>query len=250
MVSTGMIPATPQREPVKCVLIEPGLQTYARTLELQEALRAAVARRDGSLEAALVVVEHPPVITLGAAARQSSMLVSVQHLRELGVELVQIDRGGDATYHGPGQVVAYPIADVRRTAGDVHAYLRLLEEAVIGALAEFGLVGHRHGPAGVWVGDRKVCSIGIAVRQWVSYHGLALNVCPNLSHFRLIRPCGLNARQITSMEELLGEPPDVNQVKRVVIRHLCDRLSLYIVPRRQGLAMLKELRLLEKDKAA
>ena len=235
--------------PTVCVLVEPAPATYERILEIQRALWAAVADPNGDVPSALILVEHLPVITLGAAARDGDVLASPETLERAGVELVKIDRGGEATYHGPGQMVAYPIVNLRMTGLDVHGYLRLLEDAVIDTLSDYGLKGIRHGPstgsghglAGVWVGDRKICSIGIAVRRWVTYHGLALNVAPNLSHFSLIKPCGLDAARITSMQALLGRTLDFAEVKRALTSHLCSRLSLEILPAEEAVPMVSRI---------
>ena len=229
------------RRPTRCVLVEPAPEPYERILEMQRALWAAVANPNGGVPSALILVEHLPVITLGASAKDGGVLASPETLRELGVELVKIDRGGEATYHGPGQIVAYPIVNLRDAGVDVHGYLRLLEDAVIDTLSDYGLEGIRHGLAGVWVGNRKVCSIGIAVRRWVTYHGLALNVAPNLSHFSLIKPCGLDAARITSMQALLGRTLDFAEVKRTLTSHLCSRLSLDILPAEEAAALLSRI---------
>ncbi|MCX8053969.1 MAG: lipoyl(octanoyl) transferase LipB, partial [Armatimonadetes bacterium] len=130
-----------------------------------------------------------------------------------GIDIVRIDRGGDVTYHGPGQLVGYPILKLRDVGGDVHKYLRLLEQTVIDTLARFNLVGYRNPPAGVWVDGKKVCSIGIAVRKRVTYHGFALNVAPDMSDFSLINPCGLKSSSLTSVTELIGSPPDMEEVR-------------------------------------
>lgn len=211
---------------IPCLIIKPEPASYNEILKLQKTLWSAVVAGNPKCRSALVVVEHNPVITMGTATLETSLPPDKKLLEDLGIELVDIDRGGDATYHGPGQIVAYPIVDVRKTAGDIHSFLRLLENAVIDTIAEYGLSGVRHGLAGVWVDNQKVCSIGIAVRKWVSYHGLALNVAPNLNHFSLIRPCGLDPTQITSMERLLGHSIDFDEVKEKLITHICRELGL------------------------
>jgi lipoyl(octanoyl) transferase len=166
-------------------------------------------------KAYLVLVEHdPPVITLGRAADERNVIAAPEQLGAAGIGVHRVTRGGDVTYHGPGQFVAYPILRVDRRSGGVREYLRLLEEVVIRVLAELGIEGRRiAGYTGVWVGDEKVAAIGVAVRRWVSYHGLALNVCPNLAHFGLIVPCGLADKKVTSVSRLLGRDVSVSQVK-------------------------------------
>ncbi|MCE5324556.1 lipoyl(octanoyl) transferase LipB [bacterium] len=200
-----------------CLLQDIGRICYSDALKLQNDLhdRCAV----GDIPGVLILLEHDPVITLGVKnSSRGNVLASPKLLKANGVELVETDRGGDVTYHGPGQLVGYPIVRLRELTGDVHSYLRLLEQSIIDTLAEFGLEGHRNGPAGVWVADKKVCSIGIAVRKWVTYHGFALNVDPNLSHFALINPCGLHSEQITSMAKLLGYVPEMRDVRDVYAR--------------------------------
>lgn len=190
--------------------------SYAKALSLQLEFHEKCAA--GDLPGILMLLEHDPVITMGVKTGEGNVLASSDTLRREGVELVETDRGGDVTYHGPGQLVGYPIFRVREMGGDLHAYLRALEQSIIDAIAEFGLKGERNGPAGVWVGDLKVCSIGVAVRKWVTYHGFALNVAPNMRHFALINPCGLAAERISCLRDLLGFTPDMADV-----RHACAR---------------------------
>lgn len=187
--------------------------SYGDALRLQLDLHARCAA--GEIPGALVLLEHQPVITMGVRAAEANVLVDEAALNAMGIELARTDRGGDVTYHGPGQLVGYPIVRLRELAGDLHAYLRMLEETVIVALSSFGLRGERSGPAGVWVEGRKVCSIGVAVRKWVSYHGFALNVNPDMSHFALINPCGLASEQITSIARLTGRAPEMSAVREV-----------------------------------
>ncbi len=173
----------------------------------------------GKIDGALMLLEHDPVITMGVkSTSQSNVLVPKDALARAGVDLVETDRGGDVTYHGPGQLVGYPILRIRELGLDVHTYLRTLEQTVIDTLAEFGLPAGRNGPAGVWVGEKKVCSIGVAVKKWVTYHGFALNVDPDMSHFRLINPCGLMPSQLSSLKEILGEAPAMAEVKSAFAR--------------------------------
>jgi lipoate-protein ligase B len=196
------------------VYLDRGREEYARTLALQERLVQEVAAA-GEEKAFLVLVEHdPPVITLGRAADERNVLAAPHRLQAEGIAVHRTTRGGDVTYHGPGQLVAYPILRVDRRAGGVREYLRQLEEVVIGVLGELGIAGGRvAGLTGVWVGDEKVAAIGVAVRRWVSYHGLALNVCPNLAHFDLIVPCGLADKKVTSISRLLGRDVSVSRMK-------------------------------------
>jgi lipoyl(octanoyl) transferase len=205
-------------------LLELGMVSYTEALELQLELHAKV--RAGELWGALILLEHYPVITVGASAKPENVLVSEDALRANGIELVQTDRGGDATYHGPGQLVGYPIINLRAIGSDVHRFLRLIEGVVISAIADFGVDAGRNGPAGVWVGDKKVCSIGIAIRGGVTYHGFALNVNPNMQHFSFINPCGLQSQQITSLESLLKPAPEMPTVRARIVEHFKQSLGL------------------------
>lgn len=165
-----------------CLLYNIERISYTQALALQHDIHARCA--ENTIPGMLILLEHDPVITMGVkSTSHGNVLFSPEYLRQHGVELVETDRGGDSTYHGPGQLVGYPIIRPRELGLDVHSYLRCLEQSVIDTLAEYGLEGHRNGLAGVWVGDLKVCSIGIAVRKWVTYHGFALNVDPNMQHF-------------------------------------------------------------------
>ena len=177
---------------------------YISAWEVQN--RLAQHRREGRIPDTLLLLEHvPPVITLGRASHREHLLVAPEHLQLLGIQLVETDRGGDITYHGPGQLVGYPILDLRAHGRDVHLYLRRLEEALIGALLRFGVAAHRkEGLTGVWVGEEKIAAIGIKVSHWITMHGFALNVCPELSHFELIVPCGIHDKGVTSLHRLLG----------------------------------------------
>jgi lipoate-protein ligase B len=205
-------------------LLDLGLVHYNDALRLQLELHDDV--KIGRLSGALMLLEHHPVITIGAGAAGGNLLVSSEILAANGIELVTTDRGGDVTYHGPGQLVGYPIINLRRIGSDVHGFLRLLEDVVIAALAGFGITGSRNGPAGVWVGDKKVCSIGISVRGGVTYHGFALNICPDLSHFRFINPCGLQSSQISSLERLVDPAPDMDEVRARVAECFMQQVNL------------------------
>jgi lipoate-protein ligase B len=206
-----------------------GRCAYAPAMALQQRLVGQV-RRDPS-RAVLLTVEHdPPVITLGRRGRAEDILASREHLSAGGVEVHQTRRGGEVTWHGPGQLVAYFICRLDRTrpAGGgaerltLRGFVRRLEEAVIRLLADCGLAaGRREGYPGVWVGGRKVAAVGVAVERWVTYHGLALNVRPDLSSFESIVPCGLNAGQMTSMERL-GRPERIDDVRPRLVNAVCE----------------------------
>lgn len=202
--------------------------SYTEALDLQLELHAKCAA--GEIPGILLLLEHDPVITMGVGTSAGNVLASPETLRREGIELVETDRGGDVTYHGPGQLVGYPIFRLRELGRDLHEFLRSVEQSIIDALAEFGLCGERNGPAGVWVGGRKVCSIGVAVRKWVTYHGFALNVAPDMRHFQFINPCGLDAERVTSLQELLGTPPDMGDVREACARGFERNFGIRFVP--------------------
>jgi lipoate-protein ligase B len=182
-----------------------GLLPYADALDLQRAV--ARARGTGEIpEDVLLLVEHPPVVTLGRAATPRHLLASPQLLAARGVELFEVERGGDVTFHGPGQLVGYPVVDLKRHRRDLHWYLRQVEEALIQALEALGVSAERRaGYTGVWTGGgaRKIASIGVHARDWVTWHGFALNVSTDLSYFDLIVPCGIDDVAMTSVEREL-----------------------------------------------
>ncbi|MFU8812223.1 MAG: lipoyl(octanoyl) transferase LipB [Balneolaceae bacterium] len=171
----------------------------------------------------LLLTEHPHVYTLGKSGDQANLLKGLAELQQLDAEYIEIDRGGDITYHGPGQLVGYPILDLDRHFTDVHKYLRYLEEVIIRTCAEYGLnAGREEGLTGVWIGDRKICAMGIRCSRWVTMHGFALNVHTDLSYFSNIVPCGIANKQVTSLEQELGTSPDPDEVKKRVTGHLED----------------------------
>ncbi len=196
-----------------CKLIHlPGLTDYTEAWELQRQLAADRAAGDLA-DDVLLLLEHPRVITLGRSSSDSNLLISPDLLRQRGVEVHEVERGGDVTYHGPGQLVGYPIVDLARHKCDLHWYLRQLEEVLIRGLAGFGIVGRRvEGYTGVWVEDRKIASIGVHVTRWVTYHGFALNANTDLTDFDLIVPCGIDAVQMTSIQKETAQPCDIAAV--------------------------------------
>jgi len=186
-----------------------GVLDYTEGLSLQA--RLVEERRSGAIGDTVLLLEHPPVITLGVKTRQGPrhIIASEEELAREGVSVFETGRGGDVTYHGPGQLVAYPILDLRPDRCDVHQYVRDLEEVLIRTVAEFGVTGVRvEGLSGVWVGasgrERKIAAIGVRISRWITSHGVALNVSTNLRHFRLIVPCGIADRGVTSLEQELG----------------------------------------------
>ena len=206
-------------------LIDLGRASYSAALDLQQRLLADVqAHRD---RAYLVLVEHdPPVITLGRRARAEHVLASPQRLHELGVEIHESARGGDVTWHGPGQLVAYPIVPLDVHRRTVRGHVRSLEEAAIRVLAAYGLrADRRERFPGAWVGEQKVAAVGVAVHRWVTWHGLALNVSRELPGFELIVPCGLEGVRATSLSELVGRDVSVEEVRPKLASILRDVLG-------------------------
>jgi len=196
-----------------------GLREYGQVWDLQKDLLKK--RISGEAMDTLILVEHPPVITLGRGASEEDILVSPEYLARRKISLFRVERGGKATFHGPGQLVAYPIIALLKK--DVHRYLRDLEETLIRLLARLGVEGRRkRGYTGVWVGEKKIASIGIGVKRWVSFHGLALNVNTDLSYFSLIFPCGMDGRQITSLKEVLSSPVQMAEVKKLFVSSFCE----------------------------
>lgn len=178
----------------------------------------------------VILVEHPPVVTFGRrdeGRTSRNLIASDEQLAGLGVEVVQSDRGGDITFHGPGQLVAYPIVRLNDHRLSVGGYVRALENAVIDTLAVFGVEGRREdGAVGIWVGDAKVCAIGVRVRRGVTLHGLALNVTTDLRYFNLIVPCGLTGKRVTSLAEIFPDAtPTMEDVKPVLLDALTGRLT-------------------------
>jgi lipoate-protein ligase B len=203
-----------------------GLTRYRDGLALMDALVAA--RADGETGDWLLYPDHEPVLTVGRSPSEGNVRVDPGTLARLGIELVEVPRGGDVTWHGPGQLVGYPVVQLDRVGRDLHRWLRVLEDALIAALARYGLEGRRvSGRTGVWLSEReKIASIGVAVRRWVGYHGFALNVVNSLDHFALIHPCGYHDIRMTSMAERLGErSPSLTDVRSAVTAELAARLG-------------------------
>ncbi len=208
------------------VVRPPSLTDYTESLSWQRSF--ARARASSLLnEDLLILLEHPHVITLGRGSHESNLLATRQLLAERSVAVHEIERGGDVTYHGPGQLVGYPIIDLNRHKKDLHWYLRQLEEVLIRALAEVGIeCGRISGHTGVWVEDRKIASIGVHVTRWVTFHGFALNVSTDLSYFDLIIPCGIDAVKMTSMEQELEKSCVLAEVASQVTRSFAEVFEL------------------------
>jgi lipoate-protein ligase B len=193
-----------------------GLSHYGEAWELQKMLFQL--RSQDQISDVLVLTEHSHVYTIGKSGSDAHLLASEDELQQRGVEVYHIDRGGDITYHGPGQLVAYPILDLQDYYLDVHRYLRDLEEAVILTLGEYGIVGARDPRyTGVWVGGKKLAAIGVKVSRWITMHGVAINVNSDLQYFDRIIPCGISGRGVTSVERVLSRRVDLNEFSRLFV---------------------------------
>lgn len=215
-----VMPSTPARPMAVRRL---GLVAYDDARAEQE--RLVELRKKGEGVDTLLLLEHPPVITLGSRTRgqPSHVVAPLDELAARGVLLTESSRGGDVTFHGPGQLVVYPIFDLKPDRCDVHAYVRDLEEVVIRVAADFGVeAGRVAGLTGVWVGEDKLAAIGVRISRWITHHGLALNVGTDLSHFDLIVPCGIVGRGVTSLERILGRRVELGAVEDAVIRRVAE----------------------------
>ncbi|MEO7651541.1 MAG: lipoyl(octanoyl) transferase LipB [Bryobacteraceae bacterium] len=200
----------------QCQVRDCGRLDYGKAFELQQ--RLVAERKQGLIPDQLLIVEHPPVITLGRNGRLENLLASEQALRAAGISFHETDRGGDITFHGPGQIVGYPILDLREWKRDVGAYVRSVEQVMIGALAEFGIRGDLVcNCTGVWVDGKKIGAIGVHISRWVTSHGFALNVNTDMTYFQYIVPCGLT-KPVTSMAAE-GVLADMQVVKQSLVRH-------------------------------
>lgn len=205
----------------RCVLRRLHTVTYQNGLAMQKTL--AEARQRGEIDDQLLLLEHPPVFTLGKSRAPANLLASHDELREAGIEFHETTRGGDITYHGPRQIVGYPLLHLGQGARDVRRYVTNLEEVIIRSLAEYGIeAGRDERNRGVWIGNDKIAAIGIRIARWVTQHGFALNVDPDMSHYRFITACGVQDAGVTSIQRLLGFAPPVEEVQSKLIRHFAD----------------------------
>lgn len=203
---------------------------YADGLALQREL--VEERRAGRVPDLLLLLEHPHVVTLGVKGDggRSHILASPDRLEAERIEVHETGRGGDVTYHGPGQIVGYPILDLKPDRCDVHRYVRDVEEVLIRTAGDYGITAGRiQGLTGVWVGADKLAAIGIRISRWITSHGFAFNVTTNLDYFNLIVPCGISDHGVTSLERLLGRPVDRAEVESRLVRHFCDVFDRQIV---------------------
>jgi lipoyl(octanoyl) transferase len=201
---------------------------YAAALELQK--EKVAQRKAGAIPDTLLLLEHPHVYTLGRNARQENMLVSEEFLASRGAQVFPTDRGGDVTYHGPGQLVGYPILDLTRHQRDISWYMRSLEEVFIRTANDYGIeAGRSKGAAGVWVGDDKLTAMGVHLSRWVTSHGFAMNVNTDLRYFEWIVPCGLQGKGVTSLAKLLGHSVEMQEVTERVVEHFGEVFGLEVL---------------------
>lgn len=215
-------------KPDLCWAYSLGLIRYAEALELQDKLLQA--RASGSVPDVLLLLQHPPVFTIGTSDGERNILVSRDTLAGEGIEVFRTDRGGSITYHGPGQLVGYPIFDLKTKSKDIHRYVRNLEEVVIRTLRDFSITAHRDSRyPGVWVGQEKICALGIRIsRHWCTKHGFALNINNNLRHFAYIYPCGIMDRGVTSMSQLLGSKLRIEDVVPGILKYFSQVFDIVI----------------------
>lgn len=198
-----------------------GRTAYGEGLRLQE--RAVERLRTDEGREQLLLLEHPHVFTLGRGADAANILADEKQLAAHRIEVFETGRGGDVTYHGPGQLVGYPIINLKPDRCDVHAYVRDIEDVLIRAIGDYGVKGERiKGLTGVWVGNEKVAAIGVRIARWITSHGFALNVNTDLSYFRMIVPCGITDKGVTSLAQLVGRALDLREVAATVTRHFRD----------------------------
>lgn len=212
----------------KLEILNLGNMRYKKAYELQ--LELIKKRAAGEIPDTLILVEHPPVFTIGSSGTDEHISVSRDFLESSGIEVFETNRGGDITYHGPGQIVAYPILNLKEHKQDLHWLLRQYEEVTIRLLEKYGITARRiDGLTGVWVGDEKITAIGVGVRRWVSYHGFAFNVNPNLEHFSYIIPCGIRDKGVTSLSKLQGEEMDMDEMRKKVIKYFAEVFEMEVL---------------------
>ena len=214
-----------------------GLVSYGDALAMQRAL--VEDRRADRIPDLLLLLQHPPVITLGVKGDggRSNVVATPERLAQLGIDIHETGRGGDVTYHGPGQVVGYPILDLRPDRCDVHRYVRDIEEVMIRVCADYGLsAGRIAGLTGTWIGAEKIGAIGIRISRWITSHGFAFNVSTDLDHFALIVPCGISDRGVTSLEKALRRPVSTEEAENALVRHFAAVFDRSVIPAAAALA--------------
>ncbi|MCL6087307.1 MAG: lipoyl(octanoyl) transferase LipB [Actinobacteria bacterium] len=204
-----------------------GLTDYKQALEIQEKLQ--LLRQQEKIEDVLILLEHPPVLTLGRSGNYSDILLLPQDLKARGIEVFEVSRGGNVTYHGPGQIVGYIIMDLNKQGRDINQFVWKISEVFIRLLKEkydIDAARERGKYTGVWIGNEKITAIGISVKRWVTMHGFAFNVNTQMQHFKLINPCGLKDRGVTSLEKITGAAQDFNKLNELVLEYFCKVFNL------------------------
>jgi lipoyl(octanoyl) transferase len=206
---------------------------FEEMLEVKLSNRDLPAERHLPTDQYLLLVEHPPVFTIGKSGKKENLLADAQELRKVDAKMLEVNRGGDITFHGPGQLVVYPLLDLDRFFTDIHRYMRYLEECVIITLAHYGLKGERYpGFTGVWLDAdqpekaRKICAMGVKASRWVTMHGLALNVNTDLAFFKLIVPCGIEDKAVTSIEKELGHKVPLKEVEELFLQAFAQQFEV------------------------
>ena len=208
---------------MKINIIDLKVMEYQKALEIQEALQKKRILDEAS--DTFILVEHPPVLTMGRRGKENNVLASQDILDSEGIKTVWVNRGGDVTYHGPGQIVGYPIFHLAQNNVGIRLFVEKIQQTVIDFLrSNYGIESGKQSGVhtGVWVGDKKICAIGISVSRNVTMHGFALNINTNLKHFDYINPCGLGVGKVTSLAEILGKPIDFEKAKKSIAEHFCD----------------------------
>lgn len=199
-----------------CNLLNLNLVPYKESLTLQKRIVKEI--QSGKTNDTLILLEHPNVFTIGRNGKASNLLAEEKQLKNIGAEVFNVDRGGDITYHGPGQLVCYPVLNLRNYKCDIKWYVLKLEDVIVKALKEFEITSCRDSKLiGVWVEGKKIASIGVHISKWITYHGFALNVNTNLDYFKYIVPCGLPGVEMTSISKILGRHIDMNEVKNIIV---------------------------------
>ena len=221
-----------------CELHQLHLVTYENGMKLQQKL--VEMRQNDEIPDQLLLLEHPPVITIGRGGKTENLLASPAELKSAGVRFFETTRGGDITYHGPGQLVGYPILHLGEGNRDVRKYVTNLEEVLIRTVAEYGIIAARiEGRRGIWVGNDKIAAIGVRIARWVTSHGWALNVNTNLEHFRLITPCGLQGTGVTSIERELGRAVPIDEVREKLAANFAEVFQRQLVPQHETIRLVK-----------
>lgn len=216
------------------ILINAGRSDYKQMWEVQKELHHKVQTQNSGPY--LVITEHDPVITIGKSGSKSNLLADTAYLKQKGIEVIENDRGGDITFHGPGQLVGYPIINLADFKKDIHWYLRSLEEVIIKTLQFYDLQAQRSaGLTGVWIENRKICAIGVKTSRWITMHGFALNVNTDLNYFNLIVPCGINDKTVTSISLETGNSIDLNDVNNNVVSQFEEVFQVTAVPGESGM---------------